>query len=503
MSNPSRFLDTVKNDLPSSIVVFLVALPLCLGIAHASGVPPLAGLASGIIGGLVVAWLSGSHTSVTGPAAGLIVLVLATGQEFGYAGLALVTMLAGAMQIVMGAVRAGGVARLFPKPVVIGMLVAIGIILILKQIPHALGYSGDFEGDESFFQADGRNTFTEIPFALGHFNLGATILTFLGGVALFLSKRTRLSKMRWLPGPLLAVGIGMLVNAAFSVWAPELAVGGSLLVEIPEGGVSSLTAQLTTPEFALIGEPRVWVAAFGIALIASIETLLCTEAVDGQDPLNRHTPPNRELLAQGVGNMLAGLVGGIPVTAVIVRGSANVNSGAKSRMSAIMHGLWLLIAVLALAPLMNAIPLAALASVLLMVGFNLASPQRLRTMLGASPSTSVPFATTVLVTLFSDLLSGVMAGFVVATGFLGYEVLRARRAHRKSEPATFRIPHVMPWLTPAALRRAAPTQGGTMEIDTSGLDEVPHDLKTAIDALKSEFGERIQLLSSFPPAKAS
>jgi MFS superfamily sulfate permease-like transporter len=406
------------------------------------------------------------------------------------------------MQIVMGAIRAGGVARLFPKPVVIGMLVAIGIILILKQVPHALGYSGDFEGDQAFFQADGRNTFTEIPFALGHFNLGATILTLLGGTALYLSKRTRLSKLRWLPGPLLAVGIGMLVNAAFSVFAPELAVGGALLVEIPEGGVSSLTAQLTTPEFALITDGRVWVAAFGIALIASIETLLCTEAVDAQDPLNRHTPPNRELLAQGVGNVLCGLVGGIPVTAVIVRGSANVNSGAKSRMSAVMHGLWLLIAVLALAPVMNMIPLAALASVLLMVGFNLASPKRLREMLTAAPATSVPFATTVLVTLFSDLLAGVVTGFVVSAGFLCYEVARVRRAGRTSDSVTFKIAHAMPWLTSAALRSAMP-KDGRMEIDASNLDEVPQDLRTAIDGLKSEFGERIHLPSSFPKANAT
>lgn len=485
----------LKNDLPSSIVVFLVALPLCLGIAHASGVPPLAGVASGIVGGLIVAWLSGSHTSVSGPAAGLITLVLAAGAEYGYAGLALVTFLAGAMQLLLGLVKAGGVAKLFPRPVVIGMLVAIGLILILKQIPHAVGYSGDFEGDIAFMQEDGRNTFTEIPWALGHMHLGALLLSCLGGLMLILAIKTPLKKVNWLPGPLLAVVACVGLNEILSATAPALAVHEELLVAIPTDGYTGLRAQLTTPAWELLTNPGVYMSAFTICLIASIETLLCTSAVDSLDPLERDTPVNRELIAQGVGNMLCGLIGGIPITAVIVRGSANVKSGAKSKASSGMHGAWLLIAVLFVAPLMNRIPLAALAAVLLMVGYNLANPKRLKEMLTAPVAVSAPFVATVGITLFSDLLTGVMSGFVLAAILLAFQTASVRKKGKAEKKVTFQLHTAMLWLTPAAMKRAIDEDLETvLEIDASGLEDVPPGVHTTFEEMKTKFGERVQLL---------
>lgn len=484
-------LRTLGQDLPAGLVVFLVALPLCLGIAHASGVPPLAGIVTGVTGGLVVAWLSGSHTSVSGPAAGLIIIVLTAAQDLGYSGLLLATLIAGALQIGFGAARLGGLARLFPSSVVKGMLVAIGLILVLKQIPHALGYSADFEGDEAFKQVSGENTFTAIPFALGHMHIGAVLLS-LAGLALVIAedKLEVLKRQAWLPGPLIAVAAGLGLNALFGAFAPQLAVSGTLLTEIPTGDFSQLRGELATPNFAMIGDVRIWTTAATIAVIASVETLLCVEAVDGLDPHQRKSPLNRELLAQGVGNVLAGLLGGIPMTAVIVRGSANVHAGSRSRMSSFAHGVLLLLSVLTIPSLLNRIPLAALASILLFIGYRLARPGIFAAMFRRQSSHWVPFVTTVLCILFTDLLTGVVVGFLVASAFV---VAESFLAHRRDDDAVrVKLGPIVPYLSKFVLKRSLSglRKGTLVEIDGSDADTVHDDLREAIDVLKKHAEER-------------
>ncbi len=473
-------------DIPAGVVVFLVALPLCLGIAHASGAPPIAGIVTGVVGGVLVAWLSGSHTSVSGPAAGLIVIVLAAAQDLGYGGLLLATVLAGAMQVAFGALRFGGLARLFPSSVVKGMLVAIGLILVLKQIPHALGWDADFEGDEAFAQLDGRNTFTEIPFALGHMHLGALIISVVG-IALVIAEDqiAFLKRQAWLPGPLLAVAAGVGLNALFGAVAPQLAVNGHLLTAIPTGDLAMLRGELATPDFAMIGDPRVWMSAATIAIIASVETLLCVEAVDGLDPYRRKSPLDRELWAQGAGNIVAGFLGGIPMTAVIVRGSANVQAGARTRLSSFAHGAFLLVAVLAIPSVLNLIPLAALASILLFIGYRLARPGIFAAMFRRQSSHWVPFVVTVATILFTDLLIGVTVGFIVAAAFVVVEavVLAPRRA---SNAVRVKLGPVVPYLSKLVLRRSLRDipEGTVVEIDGSDADVVHDDLRQELEVLR-------------------
>lgn len=495
---------TLGQDLPAGLVVFLVALPLCLGIAHASGAPPLAGVVTGVVGGLVVAWLSGSHTSVSGPAAGLIVIVLAAAQDLGYSGLLLATLLAGVMQIGFGVARFGGLARLFPSSVVKGMLVAIGLILILKQIPHALGYSADFEGDEAFAQVSGGNTFTAIPFALGHMHVGALLLS-LVGLALVIAedKLEVLKRQSWLPGPLIAVAAGIGLNALFGELAPQLAVRGTLLTQIPTGDISQLLGELATPNFAMIGDVRVWTTAATIAVIASVETLLCVEAVDGLDPHQRKSPLNRELWAQGAGNVVAGLLGGIPMTAVIVRGSANIQAGARTRASAFTHGVLLLLSVLLVPSLLNRIPLAALASILLYIGFRLARPEIFVSMFRRQSSHWVPFVTTVGVILFTDLLTGVVVGFLTASAFV---VAESFLAHRRGDTVRVKLGPVVPYLSKFVLQRSLGDleKGTLVEIDGSDADAVHDDLRETIELMKKRAEARdIEFRINLPRASTA
>ena len=474
----------LKHDFPAGVVVFLVALPLCLGIAHASGVPPLAGVVSGIVGGIIVALASGSHTAVSGPAAGLIVIVLAAAESLGYAGLLLATFLAGAMQLLFGVLRLGGIAKLFPPAVVRAMLVAIGIILILKQIPHAVGYSGDFEGDLAFMQEDGRNTFTEIPFALGHFHIGALLIALTGIALILLEQKVEwIKKIQWIPGPLLAVAAGLGLNEMFHALAPSLAVGQSLLVQMPVGGVDAIQSELMSPDFSMIGHTGVWTAAITLALIASIETLLCVEALDSIDPRKRVTPPNRELFAQGAGNMIAPLFGGISLTAVIIRGTANVSSGGRTRMSAFIHGWFLLAAVLIAAPLMNRIPLAALAAVLLHVGFKLAHPRIFRDMFKKSASTWVPFVGTIAIILFTDLLTGVLAGFGIAILYIVFDGIRTRILAARESRVRIRLAPTVPFVSRMALRKTFDRvmEGTHVIIDGGDNDAIHQDVREEIE----------------------
>lgn len=423
-------------DISASIVVFLVALPLCLGIAHASGVPVVSGLIAGIVGGVVIGFLSGSHVSVSGPAAGLITLVesslhsLSGGSTHAVAQNALsafaaAVVIAGILQIVLGLLKIGKLADFIPASVIKGMLAAIGLLLILKQVPHLVGWDADDFGDEDFIQHDGQTTFSEIMVAFNHLTPLAAFIGVAGLLIQFLWEHPAMKRMTWLqllPAPLLVVLIGVGVNSWASSNAQDLTiVDRSHLVNIPNILSPSTQASWISPDFGVLGNVLVWVIALKITLIASIESLLSIEATDKIDPHKRVTPPNRELIAQGVGNTLSGLLGGIPVTAVIVRSSANVNAGGMSKWSAIIHGVWLTIAVLAFPDVLNLIPNAALAAVLIFVGYKLAKPSLIRTEWNKGRMSFLPFIVTVIAILLTDLLIGILIGMAVAF----YYILRS------------------------------------------------------------------------------
>jgi MFS superfamily sulfate permease-like transporter len=406
----------IKRDLPASIVVFFVALPLCLGIALASGAPLFSGLIAGIIGGVVVGSLSGSTVGVSGPAAGLAAIVLtAIGALGGFENFLVAVVLGGIIQLVFGILRAGVIGYYFPSSVIKGMLTGIGIIIILKQIPHFFGYDADPEGDFAFFQIDGENTFSEILNSLNFISPGATLIASIGlGIIILwdkvLSKRSKLFTL--IQGPLVAVAIGIVFFTLSGGTIMEISAEHLVNVPVPEDA-SSFLAQFTFPNFGAITNPEVWITAFTIALVASLETLLCVEATDKLDPEKRVTPTNRELLAQGTGNILSGLVGGLPITQVIVRSSANIQSGGKTKASAIIHGFFLLISVILIPTLLNKIPLSVLAAILLVVGFKLAKPALFVKMYAMGWKQFVPFMATVLGIIFTDLLVGIGLGLGV------------------------------------------------------------------------------------------
>ncbi|MDA8644306.1 SulP family inorganic anion transporter [Flavobacteriaceae bacterium] len=411
-----NLLSNLKHDLPASVVVFFVALPLCLGIALASGAPLFSGLIAGIIGGIVVGSLSGSQVGVSGPAAGLAAIVLtAIGDLGGFQNFLLAVVLGGLIQLLFGILRAGIIGYYFPSSVIKGMLTGIGIIIILKQIPHFFGYESP-EGDFSFFQHNGENTFSGIFNALKYLSPGATLIAFLSLAILLLwsnvlSKKARIFEL--IQGPLVAVAVGILFvvitsnNAYWAIQSQQL-----VSVPVPEN-INSFLGQFSFPNFGVIGNPQIWITAFTIALVASLETLLCVEATDKLDPEKRVTPTNRELIAQGTGNFISGLIGGLPVTQVIVRSSANIQSGGKTKMAAIIHGFLLLISVLLIPVLLNQIPLSVLAAILLIVGYKLAKPSLFVTMYQLGWKQSVPFVVTVLGIVFTDLLIGIGLGLLV------------------------------------------------------------------------------------------
>ena len=410
-------LKTLKNDLPASIVVFFVALPLCLGIALASGAPLFSGLIAGIIGGIVVGALSGSNIGVSGPAAGLAAIVLAAITTLGgYENFLVAVVLGGIIQLLFGVLKAGIIGYYFPSSVIKGMLTGIGIIIILKQIPHFFGYDSDPEGDWSFFQVDGETTFSEIINTVNYIQPGAAIIGFIALIILIvwsnvLAKKGKIFTI--IQGPLVAVVVGII----FYIVTKESTVYGienSHLVNVPvPDGFDSFIGQFTFPNFSVITRPEIWITAFTIALVASLETLLCVEATDKLDPAKNVTPTNRELLAQGTGNIISGLIGGLPITQVIVRSSANIQSGGKSKASAIIHGFLLLTSIILIPTLLNMIPLSVLAAVLLIVGYKLAKPELFRKMYDLGWKQFVPFIVTVVGIVFTDLLVGIGLGLAV------------------------------------------------------------------------------------------
>lgn len=408
----------LKEDLSASLVVFLVAVPLCLGIAVASGASPLAGLISGLVGGIVVGFISKSSLSVSGPAAGLTAIVLdAINSLPNYQTFLLAVVLAGVIQFLLGTFKAGVIGYYFPTAVIKGMLSAIGLILILKQIPHALGDDKDYEGDTSFFQPDQENTFTEIIMAMQNPSTGAVLITIVALLILILFDQQffkKFSLFKIVPPALLAVLSGVGLNSLFQSMKPEWALSGMHLVSIPsKDSLSGLWAEMKFPDWSAFSNQEIYVIAITIALVASIETLLSVEATDKLDPKKRVTPTNRELQAQGAGNFVSGLLGGLPVTAVIVRSSANVNSGGQTKLSAIFHGVWIVLSIIFLADIMNLIPLSALAAVLFVVGYKLVKPTLIKSMYQKGWDQFIPFAVTIAAILLTDLLIGISIGMAV------------------------------------------------------------------------------------------
>lgn len=417
----SSLLGSWRKDVPASLVVALVALPLCLGVALASGAPLFSGLIAGIVGGVVIGALSKSPLSVSGPAAGLTVIVFAAIETLpSFEAFLLATMLAGAMQMLFAATRAGVLSEFVPSSVVTGMLAAIGLILILKQLPHAVGYDGDYEGDFRFWQGDGSNTFSTIWHAINtNLVVGAVVIAVVSLAFLFWwdKAQPRTGPLRFVPGPLVVVAFGVAANWLFSIGAPALTIQPTHLVQVPvANSFGEFLGLFRTPDFSAIGNAAVWTVALTLAIVASLESLLSVKAVDELDPKRRTTPKNWELFAQGGGNLVSGLVGGLPVTSVIVRSSANVAAGADSRLSTMLHGLLLLLGVLLIPSVLNLIPLASLAAVLIATGYKLTKPALFTARYKQGYSQFVPFVVTVVAILFTDLLIGI--GIGLAVGFV-------------------------------------------------------------------------------------
>ena len=417
MTKKNNLFANLKSDFSSGLVVFLVALPLCLGIALASGAPLFSGIISGVVGGIVVGYLSQSHLSVSGPAAGLTAIVLTAITDLGsFDTFLLAVLIAGFIQLALGFIKAGTISNYFPNNVIEGMLAGIGVIIILKQIPHAFGYDPDFEGDESFFQLDGQNTFSELFHVLNHVQLGSILITLISlAILIVWSKIDFLKKIKLVPPALVAVIVSIVLNEFFIQSGSSLVIATDHLVSLPiPETFDELKDIIITPDFSAIFNSKVWIVALTIAIVASIETLLCIEASDRMDSQKRYTDTNVELKAQGVGNIVSSLLGGLPMTSVVVRTSANNAAGAKSKMSAIIHGLLLLVSVLSIPTILNKIPLATLASVLLLVGYKLANPKTMKHFWEKDKVFQfIPFILTFFAVVFTDLLKGVALGMIV------------------------------------------------------------------------------------------
>ncbi len=415
----------LKNDLPASLIVFLVAMPLCLGIALASGAPLFSGLIAGMIGGIVVGYFSGSSLGVSGPAAGLAVIVLAAIQDLGsFEAFLAAVVLMGVFQVIMGFLKTGVIAYYFPSSVIQGMLAGIGVIIFLKQIPHAMGYDKIPEGDDRFFQADNENTFSEIIHLMDKISYGPLIIAAISLFILILWETKFIKKFKvfqLVQGPLIAVGVGIVLNHLFS-GIDGFALQSDQRVNIPVAdGVSSFMSNFRLPDFSALLNYQVYVTAAILAVVGSLETLLCVEATDKQDPARRVTPANRELKAQGIGNIISGLIGGIPITQVIIRSSVNMQAGGKTKLSAILHGFIIMFSIILVPGLLNMIPLATLAAILFLVGYKLSRPSLYVAKWKQGQKQFVPFLATVVGIVFTDLLIGILIGIGVSIVYILYQ----------------------------------------------------------------------------------
>jgi MFS superfamily sulfate permease-like transporter len=489
-----RVWKNLRYDFPAGVVVFLVALPLCLGIALASKgevdeAPLFSGLLAGIIGGLVVPWLSRSPLSVSGPAAGLIAIVISGIDSAGsYDAFLVAVLIGGLIQLALGFFKAGTVAYFFPSAVIKGMLAAIGLILIRKQLPHAFGVDSEAV-DLSFHALDTLAVIREIAVE-GHFELGAIIISLISLALLITWEKTPLKRINVLPAALVVVVVGVLVNQLLGQIRPEWLLSGGLgghLVQLPDSlvndGFKGFLSELRFPDFSAFANPQIYGIGLTIGLVASVETLLSVEAVDKLDPHRRSTPLNQELLAQGAANTLAGLLGALPITAVIVRSSANVNAGGQTRASALIHGVLLLLSVVTIAGVLNLIPLASLAAILLVIGYTLARPELWRKMWRDGLDQFLPFATTVVSVLVFDLLVGIAIGTALGIFFIVRGNFRTAIKVDKQEQAYRIILHKdVSFLNKAILSETLNRvpEGANIVIDGSRADFIDHDIQEII-----------------------
>ena len=495
MSKKINLFSNLKSDFASGLVVFLVALPLCLGIALASGAPLFSGIISGVIGGIVVGYLSQSHLSVSGPAAGLTAIVLTAITDLGsFNAFLLAVLIAGIIQLILGFIKAGTISNYFPNNVIEGMLAGIGVIIILKQIPHAFGYDPDFEGDESFFQPDGQNTFSEIFNIFDHVQLGSIVIAVISLAILILwNKVDFLKKIKLVPPALVAVIVSILLNEFFIQSGSNLTIVKEHLVSLPvPKSLEEFKNIIVTPDFTAISNSKVWIVAITIAIVASIETLLCIEASDRMDAQKRYTNTNVELKAQGIGNILSSLIGGLPMTSVVVRTTANNTAGAKSKMSAIIHGVLLFVSVLAIPSILNKIPLATLAAVLLLVGYKLANPATIKHFWKKGKYQFIPFIATFGAVVFTDLLKGVALGMIISVIFVLKGNMKRAYKFRKEEYHDGDIIHIdlaqeVSFLNKAAIKSTLSEipENAFVTINASNTVYIAHDILTMI----TEFAE--------------
>ncbi|WP_346983856.1 SulP family inorganic anion transporter [Chryseobacterium sp. POE27] len=474
----------IKENFPSGLVVFLVALPLCLGIALASGAPPLSGIIAGIVGGLVIGSISNSNISVSGPAAGLTAIVLTAITDLGAFNIFLCAgIIAGVIQLVLGFIRAGSISNYFPNNVIEGMLAAIGIIIILKQIPHALGFDKDYEGHQSIFD-NGLNFgyFSEL---FGAVHPGAIVVTLVSvGILIIWDKVHVLRRIKMLPGALVAVVAGIILNELFKITGSSLAIQTQHLVSLPvPQSLDDFKNLITLPDFTGFTNPKVWVAGATIAIVASIETLLCIEASDRLDQQRRITDTNLELKAQGIGNLVSSFIGGLPMTSVVVRSSANANAGATSKLSAIIHGVLLLLCVLSIPVVLNLIPLATLAAVLILVGYKLAKPATFKHFWHLGKFQFIPFVATVIAVVATDLLKGVGIGlaisiFYILQGNMKRAYYLSREKLNDADGITIKLAEEVSFLNKAAIKKTLKNikPNSTVIIDAKGTSYITTDV---------------------------
>lgn len=493
-SNPYS-LPSPLRDFSAAVVVTLVALPLCLGIALSSNAPMTAGLVSGIVGGIVVGLLSGSHTSISGPAAGLTAVVATQiGMLGSFEAFLAAVFIAGVIQLFLGIVRLGFIAAFVPTSVISGLLAGIGVILILKQLPHVFGHDSDPEGEMAFFQPDSQNTFSELLMVLNDFQAGAAIIGITSVAVLMVWDRTKWLKKSGFPAPLAVAALGIVLGALFKTLDNALAIEASHMVQVPiPENLSDVNQYLRGPDWSQLNQRAVYSSALMIALVASLETLLNLEAVDKIDPLKRKSPPNRELVAQGLGNMVCGLLGGLPITSVIVRSSVNIDAGGRSRWVAIIHGLLLACTVSILARWVNQIPLACLAAILLVTGLKLLNPREMLRMWRQGAYQFVPFIVTLTAIIFTDLLSGTILGLLVSITFILYSNFkRPTRSilekHASGDLLRIELANQVSFFNRAGLMEALRDvpDGGSVLIDASNAVYIDPDIQELIRAYRDE-----------------
>lgn len=481
----------LKKDIPAGLVVFLVSLPLCLGVALASGSSPISGVISGVIGGIVVGFISSSHISVSGPAAGLSAVVGSAIIQLGdFQTFLMCVVIAGVFQIIAAYLRGGFIANYIPSNVITGLITSIGIVLILKQIPHAFGYDGIAEEDFSFIQSDHKNTFTELFELLNYFSYGAITVSILSIFIIVLWKKIKFRWLQLIPSSIIVVIAGVVLNKLFSSYFPFLTIHSEHLVTIPK--IDRFDAIFTFPSINSLAKKEVWIIGFSIFIIASLESLLNLEAVSKIDRHHRKVSPNRELLAQGYGNLIAGLIGGIPITSVIVRSSINIDAGAKSKISTIFHGALLIVSILFITPILNQIPLASLAAILIATGYKLVNYKVFIEKYRKGWNQFIPFIVTIVAIFFSDLMIGTFIGlavsilFILKSNFKNPFKIKTEKMNVK-ETITIELPNQVSFLNKASIKNTLWNlpKNSNVIIEAKNSDYIDEDILEIFETFKN------------------